>query len=182
MIDTHNYIQPSQINAFVYCKRRWYYQNIQKIFFPNDDTEIGKYDHENHWQNTIKRKEIYIESHILKIKGKIDYIIEENGLQIPIEIKKGKCNGVKPFENDVMQLMCYVLLLEENYSFKYNHGYLLYKGSKKKYTVEITNDIRKKLIYYIHQLRGYANKNVIPKIEYDKNKCYRCSIREYCLI
>lgn len=182
MYEIHKYYQPSQINTFVYCKRRWYYQNVHKIFYHNDDTEIGKYEHENHWQNTLKRKEVYIESHSMKIKAKIDYLVEENGIQVPIEIKKGKCTENTAYENDIMQLVCYIMLFEEHYLLKYHHGYILYKGSKKKYTIEISDELRKKLIYYLNQMRGYENKKAIPKLEYNENKCYRCSIRDYCLI
>lgn len=178
---THSYIEPSQVNAFIYCPRRFYYQNVMKIFYTNDDVEIGKYEHENHWQNTKKRKELYLISHTWKIKGKIDFIKEENGLQIPIEIKKRRCNSEKPFENDVMQLMCYIVLLEEKFD-KCPYGYLLYKGSKRKYKIINVYYLQKKLKTYISKLNYYNSTKILPQRIENKNRCHRCSLREYCFI
>ena len=160
MTFTHNYLEPHQVNTFVYCKRRWYYQNRSKLQILNCHMQIGSYIQNNHWMETIKRKEIYLISHKWKLKGKCDYVVHENGFQIPIEIKKGKCNGNKPFMNDVMQLLCYILLLEEHFETSYPYGYILYVGSKQKYKVNVTLVLRKTIKNYFVKifLRG---KNIL---------------------
>ena len=177
---THQYIEPHQVNAFVYCKRKWYYQNRLKLQIINDHMEIGSYIKEHHWMKTIKRKEIYLMSNKWKLKGMCDYIIEENGFQIPIEIKKGKCSAVKPYKNDVMQLLCYVLLLKENLGIKYTHGYILYVGSKRKFTVNITPNLRKRIQNYFKEIKSYLRSEKMPERQSNKICCGVCSFEEYC--
>ena len=69
---TDNYHEPSQICTFVYCPLSWHRENRDKLRFFNHHLEIGKYDHEHHWQDTIKRKEMYLVSDEWKLKGKYD--------------------------------------------------------------------------------------------------------------
>lgn len=179
-MSTHNYIEPHQLNTFVYCKRRWYYQNRLKLAIINYHMQIGTYVQENYWRKAIKRKELYLISHKLKIKGKCDYIVEENGVQIPIEIKKGKCNSKKPFKNDIMQLLCYILLLEEHFGVTYPYGYILYVGSKRKYKINITLVLRRSIKYYFKKIYSYLRSGKLPKKQNNKNKCRGCSYEDYC--
>ncbi|MFW6129728.1 MAG: CRISPR-associated protein Cas4 [Atribacterota bacterium] len=177
---THSYIEPHQVNSFVYCKRQWYLQKILKLSLINEDMRIGKYIGDSHWLNTKKRKEVYITSSKLKMKSKIDYVISEEGKQIPIEIKKGKCKK-KPKENDIMQLLCEILLLEEHFNTKYHYGYLLYVGSRKKFKVPITLGKYRSLTLTLEQIRSYLRNGKSPEIKMDKNKCRNCSLNIYCL-
>lgn len=182
MISTYTYAEPHAINAFVYCPRRWYYQSVLKLHLPNDALEIGTYDHDHYWQQTVKRREVYLVSSTLKMKGKCDYLIEEDGIQIPLEIKKGHCTGDNPYENDVMQLIGYILLLEEHFSIKYAYGYVIYMGSRKRYRVNVTDALRAKLRWYVMTLRMYTNQHKLPPRQKQQNKCDRCSLLLYCWI
>ena len=177
---SHHYIEPHQVNSFVYCKRKWFYQNRLKLQITNDDFEIGLYVHENHWMKTIKRKDIYLMSEKLRLKGICDYILEENGLQIPIEVKKGKCIAEKPYKNDVMQLLCYILLLEEHFKLRYTHGYIIYVGSKRKFKIIVTPFLRKTIKNCFKEIKAYYSNGKIPKRKKSKSWCTGCSYEEYC--
>ncbi|MFX1259262.1 MAG: CRISPR-associated protein Cas4 [Promethearchaeota archaeon] len=177
---THDYNEPHQLNSFVYCKRKWYYQNRLKFSIDNSDLELGKYIHDNHWLNTKKRKEVYLISHKWKLKGMWDYLLEENGVQIPVEIKIGKCNAHKPFKNDNMQLMCYILLLEDHFSVKYTHGYILYVSSKCKCKVNVSLTLRKTIENYFKKIHSYLRSKKIQKRQKNEKCCIKCSYREYC--
>ena len=177
---THDYIQPYQVNSFVYCKRKWYYQNRLNFFVNSDDLKIEKYVHKNHWLTRYKYKELYLVSHEKKIKGICDFLIEENGLYIPVEVKSGKCNASPAFKNDIMQLMCYILLLEDHFDIKYPHGYILYLGSKRKYKVSVSLALRKNVQKKIQEIRSYMRSKKIPKQNYDEKLCRNCSYHDYC--
>ncbi len=114
------------------------------------------------------------------MKSKVDYIKEDDGVQIPIEIKKGQWNGNKPRKNDEAQLLCEALLLEEHFSMKYNLGYVLYVGSKHEYKVNITPQKRRYITRVINEIRSYMRSGKIPKIKHDENKCRKCSLGLYC--
>lgn len=178
---THTYIEPHQVNAFVYCKRQWYVRNRLKLPIVNEDMRIGKYVAENHWLNTQKRHELYLVSDTLRMKSRVDYIIAENGKQIPIEIKKGRWNGDQPRKNDIAQLMCEILLLEEHFSIRYDYGYLLYVGSKRKYKVRVDLIKRRSIKSTLAEIRSYLKSGNVPKVGYNKKKCEKCSLQLYCL-
>ncbi|MBD3255175.1 MAG: CRISPR-associated protein Cas4 [Candidatus Lokiarchaeota archaeon] len=174
------YLGPSEINAFIYCKRNWYYRTQLKLPFLNESMKIGKYVHEHFWLDTIKRKEIYLISHKWKLKGRCDYIIEEKGMQIPLEIKYGNCNNEVPYQNDAMQLLCYILLLGGYLNEHIPYGYILYVTSKRKYKVNNTLSYRKMLRSIIRSMHAYMNGNIFPNRTDYTLRCYGCSFMDYC--
>ena len=142
--------------------------------------DIGLYVAEHHWLDTQKRKELYLISDILCMKSKVDYVISEDGKQIPMEIKKGRWNGDTPRKNDEAQLLCEVLLLEEHFGIKYNYGYLLYTGSKRKYKVLITPQKRRGIKKITNEIRSYLKSGKCPVVNYNEKKCKKCSLHDYC--
>jgi CRISPR-associated exonuclease Cas4 len=146
----------------------------------NEDMNIGKYVAKNHWLKTEKRKELYLVSDTLKMKSKIDYILKESGIQIPIEIKKGRWNRDEPRTNDKAQLICEILLLEQHLNKKIEFGYLLYVGSRHKYKIKIKPATRRWIKSIIREILSYIRSGKTPKIEYNEESCKRCSLREFC--
>jgi len=82
-------------------------------------------------------------SKTLALSGKPDYLIRENGLIIPVEVKSGR-TPEEPYQNHEMQLMAYCLLVEENYGIRPPGGYIKYphKEFKVAYTDEAKNAIK----------------------------------------
>jgi len=179
-MQTGQYLGPSEINAFIYCKRNWYYRTQLKLPLLNESMKIGKYVHTHFWLDTIKRKEIYLISHKWKLKGRCDYILEEKGMQIPLEIKYGNCNNETPYQNDAMQLLCYILLLEEHINEPIPYGYILYVGSKQKYRIMNTLTNRRILTSFIKQINILIKAKKIPKKCSQIQKCRGCSYEDFC--
>ena len=177
---SHNFIEPHQVNTFVYCKRSWYYHNRLKMNLQGEEIKIGQIFHSNHWLQISKRKEVYFLSEKLRIKGKCDYILEENNTMIPLELKKGRCRQNKPYTNDIMQLLCYILLIEEKSSQKCDYGYILYASSKKKFKVLASPQLRSDLYSYLKSMRAYIHNGKIPKGLDNEKLCGKCSFKEYC--
>ena len=177
---THDYIEPYQVNSFVYCKRKWFYQNRLKLFIYDNPLDIGKYIHENHWLEKYKYKEIYLISQKWKLKGICDYIVKENHQKIPLELKSGRSKNKKPFKNDVMQLLCYLLLLEDNFEGNFKYGYLLYVSSKQKIKVTVTKSLKSELVSYLTAIRALVRCNKMPTRQKHKSYCSRCSYNEFC--
>lgn len=181
---THEYIQPYQVNSFVFCKRKWYYQNRLKFYIENEDMKIGRYEHE-HFQlsksilNNLKHKELYLISHRWKLKGRSDYLIEDVGKFIPLEVKSGRSNQGNPFFNDVMQLMCYVLLLEDHFGSKIEEGQIMYLRNPPPISVKKTVRRISLLKKYLKQMHLYSRRKILPKNQ-KENKCWRCSYHDFC--
>ncbi|MHA1342104.1 MAG: CRISPR-associated protein Cas4 [Promethearchaeota archaeon] len=178
----HSFISPSELNAFVFCKKKWYYRTILKLNFTNEDMQIGSYLHETHWQKTKKRKEQYYISYTYKLKGYIDYIITENNIPIPLEIKKGKSNKGLAWEWDIMQLICYAKMLEETHNKQIPYGYILYKQEKNKIQIKITSSLIKKWKSYLAQISHYLRSKKKPIGRNHQFGCKNCALRDYCLI
>jgi CRISPR-associated exonuclease Cas4 len=109
------------------------------------------------WQNSklgvLKNKYIYADSgqkpaeilfsKTLALSGKPDYLINQDNMVIPVEVKSSRTPN-EPYQNHVMQLMAYCLLVEENYGSRPIGGYIKYpdKEFKVAYTDEARNCIR----------------------------------------
>ena len=182
-IQNNFFIQPAELNAFVYCRRQWYYRYILKITIKDENMRIGVYLNDTHWQNAKKRKEKVYYSEKYKLKGRIDYIESEDGLHIPLEIKKGRSNKGDAWEWDIMQLICYIHLLDEFYlNEEINYGYILYKQSRERIKVLLTKRLEGKWQIYVREIRYYKFSKNIPRRRKHKNSRGKCALYEYCLI
>jgi CRISPR-associated exonuclease Cas4 len=181
-IDTSKYDEPHAVNTFAYCHRRWYYQQVLKFFEHNDHTEIGAHVHDRRHEDGVeKRSEVFIVSHRLKLKGKCDYIMNVLEKKVPVEIKKGKDKFGVPAFNDVMQLVCYVLMIEERYGEPAPTGIIIYAGSRKRYEIAIHGYHKRQLYRLLASMRSMKNLHKIPERTKNKNRCVKCSINARCL-
>ncbi|MBN1800391.1 MAG: CRISPR-associated protein Cas4 [Candidatus Lokiarchaeota archaeon] len=177
---THDYIEPHQVNSFVYCRRKWYYQNRLKLRLERDNLILGQKIHQEHKLTRYKYKELYMTSEQLKLKGMCDYVIEDEGVLVPLELKIGKSNNGRPFENDIAQLVCYILLLEDYLKSPLTHGYLLYLGSRQKLKIKCDKKARSELFTIIKSIREQVRLNKIPKLPQTNDRCKNCSFFDYC--
>lgn len=82
-------------------------------------------------------------SKTLNLSGKPDYLIKQKGMIFPVEVKTGR-TPKEPYDNHVMQLMAYCLLVEENYGQRPFGGFLKYpeKEFKIAYTDQAKENIK----------------------------------------
>lgn len=95
------------------------------------------------YEDSEKRPGEILTAKTIPLVGKPDYLIEEKGIIIPIEIKTGSTPD-SPYLNHTMQLMAYCLLVEEYFGQRPPGGYLKYpyKEFKISYTKEAEQSIR----------------------------------------
>lgn len=79
----------------------------------------------------------------LALSGKPDYLIKENNMIYPVEVKTGRTPR-EPYQNHIMQLMAYCLLVEENFGIRPHGGFLKYplKEFKIAYTDEAKQSVK----------------------------------------
>ncbi len=80
-----------------------------------------------------------LKSATLPLVGKPDYLIKENGLVIPVEIKTSQTPS-EPHDSHVMQLMAYCYLVEEIYGIRPPGGYIKYPG--KEFKIRYTDEAK----------------------------------------
>ena len=90
------YIPLSQINTYVFCPRRFYYESVEGHQVVNDHVEEGKIKHENvhtavtdqkKGDKTVSRRQ-YLASDTLGVSGYTDLVEEKDGIPYPVEFKK----------------------------------------------------------------------------------------------
>ena len=182
---SETYIPLSQINTYVFCPRRFYYESVEGHQVINEHVEEGKIKHEHvHTAVTNRRKgdktlsrRQYLASDTLGVSGYTDLVEEKDGIPYPVEFKKA---GMGNWLNDQVQLCLQGLLLEEKTGVSIPHGYIFYIGSKRRRKVPFDKELRETTLRYVAEARSLLESRKIPKPVHD-NRCNGCSVRPICL-
>ncbi len=182
---SETYIPLSQINTYVFCPRRFYYESVEGHQIINAHVEEGKIKHEHvHTEvrnrrkgdKTLSRRQ-YLASDTLGVSGYTDLVEEKDGVPYPVEFKKA---GMGNWLNDQVQLCLQGMLLEEKTGVSIPHGYIFYIGSKRRRKVPFDAGLRETTRRYLNEARALQESRKIPKPVHD-NRCNGCSMRPVCL-
>ena len=179
------YIPLSQINTYVFCPRRFYYESIEGHQVINEHVEEGKIKHtrvdtemkdRNERGVRVSRRQ-YLASDTLGVSGYLDLIEEKNGVPCPVEYKKA---GTGDWLNDQVQLCLQGMLIEENTGTAVPHGYIYYIGSKRRRKVVFDDELRQISHGFVSDAEMLLETRKIPEPVHD-NRCNGCSVRGICL-
>lgn len=109
--------------------------------------------------------------------GKPDYVVENKGQKIPVELKTGERSS--PKSNHVYQLAAYCHLLEENYGAFVPYGILVYNNSCE-YKIPFDPGVRFELENIVKDMRYFMRSKKISRNHNDSRKCANCSMRIHC--
>ncbi len=114
-----------------------------------------------------------------RLTGKPDYIVEQRGCLIPVEVKTGYHE--KPEEHHVMQLIAYCQLVEDSYHKFTPYGILVYYDTGKEYAIPFNPESRFKLDKTIREMNDILNHRMkVNRNHNSASKCNSCSMRKYC--
>ena len=182
---SETYIPLSQINTYVFCPRRFYYESVEGHQVINEHVEEGKIKHthvdtemkdRNERGVKISRRQ-YLASDILGVSGYLDLIEEKNGVPCPVEYKKA---GTGNWLNDQVQLCLQGMLIEESTGTAIPHGYIYYIGSKRRRKVVFDDELRQISRDFVSDAETLLQTRKIPEPVHD-NRCNGCSVRGICL-
>ena len=111
------------------------------------------------------------------LTGKPDYIVEENGATIPIEVKPNRV-APAPYESDVMQLAAYALLIEESYGMNPPHGLLKYRDAV--FQIDFTEELRAQLLDLMDAMREDLGARDVSRSHAEPARCRACGYRSEC--
>ena len=194
-----DYLQLAGIQHFEFCKRQWALAYIENLWVENDLTAEGRIIHTRAHDNSFveKRKNIItargmkVFSSTLGVSGECDIVEFHqdniNGVKInnydgkwipcPVEYKHGK---EKYGDEDILQLVCQAMCLEEMLCISVDKGYLYYYEVRHRLEVNITNELREKVKKVLIEMHNYTDKKYTPKVK-PSPKCQSCSLKEVCL-
>ncbi len=113
----------------------------------------------------------------LELTGKPDYLVEQNGKIIPVEVKSGRAPEA-PYDSHIYQLASYCLLVEKTYGKRPPHGIVHYED--KDFSVEYTNELEQSLLELITEMKRDGMKREVPRSHEQASRCKRCGFRSVC--
>jgi CRISPR-associated exonuclease Cas4 len=111
------------------------------------------------------------------LTGKPDYIVEDAGVTIPIEVKPNR-TAPAPRESDVMQLAAYGLLIEEAYGMFPPHGLLKYRDAV--FQIDFTDELRAQVLTLIDEMRRDLSALDVARSHSEAPRCRACGYRAEC--
>jgi len=113
----------------------------------------------------------------LELTGKPDYLVEQNGKIIPVEVKSGRAPEA-PYDSHIYQLASYCLLVEKTYGKRPPYGIVHYED--KDFSVEYTRELEQSLLELITEMKRDGMKREVERSHEQASRCKRCGFRSVC--
>jgi CRISPR-associated exonuclease Cas4 len=108
--------------------------------------------------------------------GKPDYIVQQEGHSVPVEVKTGRNSS--PQQSHVMQLAAYCQLLEDTSGDFVSKGILVYNNVP--YTIAFDPKLRFELESVMDSMRDSLRNGGVERNHQEQGRCFHCSMRQYC--
>lgn len=182
------------LTQYAYCKRLAYMEWVQGEFEFNAEVLEGKRMHKNvDKQSGAKKLEEGTDEKIharsltlsdakLGMISKMDLLELEGNIATPVEYKHGHVPKTpdRTYEDHVVQVCAQGLLLRAN-GYTCTKGIIYYVSSKQRIEVDLNDDVVKRTLNMLEEMRSMAKKDAIPPPLVDSPKCPRCSLVGICL-
>ncbi|MCC6298026.1 MAG: CRISPR-associated protein Cas4 [Anaerolineales bacterium] len=113
----------------------------------------------------------------LELTGKPDYLVEQNGKIIPVEVKSGRAPEA-PYDSHIYQLASYCLLVEKTYHKRPPYGIIHYED--KDFSVNYTDELEQSLLELITEMKRDGMKKEVARSHEQASRCKRCGFRSVC--
>jgi CRISPR-associated exonuclease Cas4 len=111
------------------------------------------------------------------LTGKPDYLVEENGVYIPVEVKSGRAPTL-PHDSHIYQLAAYCLLVERTYQKRPPYGILRYRD--KTFSIDFTSELQTELDEILEAIRDQEKRGEANRSHEEPARCARCGYRGIC--
>jgi CRISPR-associated exonuclease Cas4 len=116
-------------------------------------------------------------AHELGLTGKPDYLVERDGMIIPIEVKTGRTPSA-PYDSHIFQVAAYCLLVEKTYGKRPPYGIIHYPN--RDFAVDYTNQLESSLLDQLAEIKRDEVRSNIPRSHEDPARCRGCGFRKIC--
>lgn len=113
----------------------------------------------------------------LSLTGMPDYLVEQNGRIIPVEVKTGRAPKA-PYDSHIFQLAAYCLLVHRATGRRPPHGIIHYPG--RDFAVDYTPDLENALLDLIADMRIDERRAEVQRSHEDEQRCRGCGFRQVC--
>jgi CRISPR-associated exonuclease Cas4 len=113
----------------------------------------------------------------LELTGKPDYLIQQNGQIIPVEVKSGRTPNA-PYDSHIYQLAAYCLLVEKTYKKRPPYGIIHYEN--RDFAVDYTHELEESLLDLLVDIKRDEHRNDVPRSHEQAARCAKCGFRKVC--
>src|SRR3990170_7404853 len=104
----------------------------------------------------------------LELTGKPDYLVQQNGKIIPVEVKSGKAPDA-PYDSHIYQLAAYCILVEKTYNTRPPYGIIHYEN--RDFAIDYTRELESALIELLADMREDNLKRDIHRSHEQASRC-----------
>lgn len=113
----------------------------------------------------------------LGLTGKPDYLVEQKGQIIPVEVKSGRAPE-SPYDSHIYQLAAYCLLVEKTYNKRPPYGIIHYPS--RTFAIDYTPALESSLLDLLAEIRRDENRSEVNCSHAEPARCRRCGFRNVC--
>lgn len=187
-------IYPSQLIEYLFCPRFTYFEYVLRV--PQYEEKYFKvmkgrdvHDEKLNRNKEYLRQRIGVINKFLDqylsneyLRGQVDEVLElKDGTMAPLDYKYAEYKD-RIFSTYKTQLVCYAVLIEDNFHKKVDKGYLVYiRSNNKIIEVNIADKEKSEMKRCAKDVIDIINRNFYPKGTKDKLKCVDCTYRNICV-
>jgi len=112
-----------------------------------------------------------------RLTGKPDYLVDDSGEIIPVEVKSGAAPP-QPYPSHVLQLAAYGLLVEEAFGTRPSYGIVHYRD--RTFAVDLTPGLTDRLFSTLDEMRQQGKAGDVPRSHDNPAQCAACGYRPFC--
>ena len=113
----------------------------------------------------------------LGLTGKPDYLVEQKGGIIPVEVKSGRAPE-SPYDSHIYQLAAYCLLVEKTYGKRPPYGIIHYPS--RAFAVDYTPALESSLLDLLADIRRDETRAEVNCSHAEPARCRKCGFRNVC--
>ena len=113
----------------------------------------------------------------LGLTGKPDYLVEQDGRIIPIEVKSGRTPNA-PYDSHIFQVAAYCLLVDKSYGKRPPYGIIHYPH--RDFKVAYTPQLESALLEELAEMKRDEVRSEVARSHTDPARCRKCGFRKVC--
>jgi CRISPR-associated exonuclease Cas4 len=114
---------------------------------------------------------------LLSLTGKPDYLVEQNGALVPVEVKSGWAPDA-PRQGHIFQLAAYCLLVERTTGKRPPYGLIAYRN--RTFAIDYTPQLEAKLTDLLTEIHRQERQPEVHRSHEEPARCAVCGYRHNC--
>jgi CRISPR-associated exonuclease Cas4 len=119
---------------------------------------------------------VYFDPHT-GLTGKPDYLVEQEGVLIPVEVKAREA-PLQPYQGHIYQVLAYCLLIEQASGRRPPYGVLRYRN--RAFRIDYSPEAEQSLRDLLAEMHAAAQQRSLPRSHEDAVRCSHCGYRNHC--